>query len=63
MCTTDSKLCRFRNMFCKIKYIVFKIKILILNLSFLDFAVFGSVIKTTRRKNTNLTTHDQLNIT
>ena len=28
MCTTDDELCRLRNMFCKIKYIVFKIKIL-----------------------------------
>ena len=28
MCTTDDKVCRLRNMFCKIKYIVFKIKIL-----------------------------------
>ena len=25
MSTTDEKLCRLRNMFCKIKYIVFKI--------------------------------------
>ena len=28
MCTTDDEVCRLRNMFCKIKYIVFKIKIL-----------------------------------
>ena len=28
MCTTDHEVCRLRNMFCKIKYIVFKIKIL-----------------------------------
>ena len=28
MCTTDDELCRLRNMFCKIKYIVFKRKIL-----------------------------------
>ena len=27
MCTTDDEVCRLRNMFCKIKYIVFKIKI------------------------------------
>ena len=28
MCTTDDEVCRLRNMFCEIKYIVFKIKIL-----------------------------------
>ena len=28
MCTTDDEICRLRNMFCKIKYIVFKMKIL-----------------------------------
>ena len=28
MCTTDDEVCRVRNMFCKMKYIVFKIKIL-----------------------------------
>ena len=28
MGTTDAEVCRLRNMFCKIKYIVFKIKIL-----------------------------------
>ena len=28
MYTTDDKVCRYRNMFCKIKYIVFKIKLL-----------------------------------
>ena len=28
MCTTDDEVCRLRNMFCKIKYIVFKINIL-----------------------------------
>ena len=27
MYTTDDEVCRHRNMFCKIKYIVFKIKI------------------------------------
>ena len=27
MCATDDEVCRLRNMFCKIKYIVFKIKI------------------------------------
>ena len=26
MCTTDDEVCRLRNMFCKIKYIVFNIK-------------------------------------
>ena len=28
MCTGDDEVCRLRNIFCKIKYIVFKIKIL-----------------------------------
>ena len=28
ICTTDNEVCRLRNMFCKIKYIVFQIKIL-----------------------------------
>ena len=28
ICTTDDEVCRLRNMFLKIKYIVFKIKIL-----------------------------------
>ena len=28
MCTTDDEVCRLRNMFCKVKYIVFKTKIL-----------------------------------
>ena len=27
MCTTDDEVCRLRNMFCKIRYIVFKMKI------------------------------------
>ena len=28
MCTADNEVCRLRNMFCKIKYIVFTIEIL-----------------------------------
>ena len=31
MCATDDEVCRLRNMFRKIKYIVFKIKKLIVN--------------------------------
>ena len=28
MSTAEDEVCRFRNMFCKIKYIVFKIKLI-----------------------------------
>ena len=45
MCTTDDEVCRlnmfWRNMFCKIKYIVFKIKILTV---LLLYGSFGNVI-------------------
>ena len=46
ICTTDDEVCRLRNMFCKIKYIVFKIKILTVLLLSRSFEkdLYGSLI-------------------
>ena len=46
MCTTDDEVCRLRNMFCKIKYIVFKLKILTVLLLSCSFGVHIIQIKT-----------------
>ena len=47
MCTTDDKVCRLRNMFCKIKYIVFKIKIFSI-----AFFMFFQILKIRNRTHT-----------
>ena len=47
MCTTDDEVCRLRNMFCKIKYIVFKIKIFSI-----AFFMFFQILKIRNRTHT-----------
>ena len=41
MCTTDDEVCRLRNTFCEIKYIVFKIKILTVLLLVVHLKLIG----------------------
>ena len=45
MCTTDDEVCRLRNMFCKIKYIVFKLKILTVLLLSCSFGYVVHIIQ------------------
>ena len=45
MCTTDDEVCRLRNMFCKIKYIVFKIKILTVLLLSRSFGNYLTILQ------------------
>ena len=54
MCTTDDKVCRLRNMFCKIKYIAFKIKILTVLLLCRSFANCAKFLRTPFFKRTSL---------